>query len=124
MPPDVSLVDSVAQHWGLAGAVLFVFMLSGWKLAGWLGPILRSSIEARNALIQKMSETQDRNSERLDRMEGRIDSIDRRMMRVSSVIHRNCGKNDEPDSDTELDSGSGSGDIHDDGKHGRKSGER
>lgn len=121
MPPDVSLVDSAVKNWGLTGGVLFVFVLTGWRLAAWLGPILKAYIETRNALVQKMSETQERNSERLDRIEVRIDGIDRRMSRVSGVIHRNCGRHEEPDSDTEL--GSGSDDIHD-AKPGRKSGER
>lgn len=122
MPPEFSWVDTVGRNWGAAGVVLFLFGLSGWRLSAWLGPIIKGWIESRNALVEKMASTQASNSERLDRIDVRIDSIDRRITRISGVIHRNCGRNEEPDSDTEL--GSGSGDIHDDGKHGRKSGER
>lgn len=122
MPPEFSWVDTVGKNWGAAGVVLFLFGLSTWRLSAWLGPILKGWIESRNALVEEMAATQASNSERLDRIDVRIDSIDRRITRISGVIHRNCGRNEEPDSDTEL--GSGSGDIHDDGKHGRKSGER
>lgn len=101
-PGEFGWVEFAAKNWGLGAVVLGLFGWSTVRLAGWLAPRVDRWIEKRNSLVEKIEDRVVRALDGQEEIKESVVRIDRRIDRVASVIGRNCGKAEPPDSDTEL----------------------
>ena len=119
---ELGWLEFAVKNWGLAGVALCGFLFAMYRATQWAGRRFDRYLESTETLTKTTTEAIPKVLDTVSEIKSDLKQVIKTMSRVSGVVHRNCGRNEEPDSDTEL--GSGSGDIHDDGKHGRKSGER
>ncbi len=102
MGQEFGWVEFVGKNWGLGAVVLGLFGWSTVKLAGWAGPRIDRWLEKRNSLVEKIEDRVVRALDGQEEIKESVTRIDRRVDRIASVIGRNCGKTEPPDSDTEL----------------------
>ena len=119
---ELGWLELLLRNWGLAGLALGAFGFAMYRATQWAGRRFDKYLDNSDRITAAVVEAVPKILETVVETKTDIKDMAKRQARISGVVHRNCGRNEEPDSDTDL--GSGSGDIHDDGKHGRKSGER
>ncbi len=101
-PTEFGWVEFAAKNWGLGAVVLGLFGWSTVRLAGWAAPRVDRWLEKRNTLIEALQERTVKALDGQEEIKESVVRIDRRVDRIASVIGRNCGKTEPPDSDTEL----------------------
>lgn len=118
---ELGWLEFVVKNWGLAGLVLSGFLFAMYRATQWAGRRFDRYLESTESLTKTTTEAIPKVLEAVHEIKTDVKELSKRTSRISGVVHRNCGRHEEPDSDTEI--GSGSDDIHDT-KPGRKSGER
>ena len=116
---ELGWVEFAVKNWGLAGFALCGFLFAAFRATQWAGKRFDRYLESTETLSKTTVEAIPKVLETVSEIKTDVKALEKRTSRISSVVFKNCGNREEPDSDTELPSDSG--DIHDDGKHGRKS---
>ena len=118
---ELGWLEFAVKNWGLAGVALCGFLFAMYRATAWAGRRFDRYLESTETAAKTATEAIPKVLDVVHEIKADVKELGKRTVRISGVVHRNCGRHEEPDSDTEL--GSDSGDIHDD-RHGRKSGER
>lgn len=102
--------ESTMNGWAVIAAVVTAFTGSVITIGKMAGPVITSwaanrarKLEAQAMLAEDVLVHQRERDERDSRIERRLETLERRVGRVSDVIHRRCGRHEEPGSDLDID---------------------